>query len=189
MRKPLCILIVFSTICIYSTGCGSVKNKENPILKNGAVYACLPCGAGCDAAIYQKPGTCSHCNMELVDKSTIFHKNIRPEDMCALDISKVIFLDVRTPEEFNGSAEQKFGAIRNAVNIPMQELQARIAELEKYKEKEIVVYCSHSHRSPRASYMLTQAGFKKVTNMNGGMSVWKDRVKSNDCTTKLYQQQ
>ncbi len=186
MKKIFCSLVILSLILIYSTGCGSAKNKENPITKNEVVYACLPCGAGCDTMVYQKPGNCSHCSMELVDKSTIIHKSIQPEDMCTLDTGNVIFLDVRTPEEFNGLAKEKFGAIRNAININVEELQARISELEKYKEKEIVVYCSHSHRSPRASYMLTQAGFTNVTNMNGGMSVWKERVKSTACTAKLY---
>lgn len=189
MKKIFYSLVILSLILIYCTGCGSAKNKENPITKNEVVYACLPCGAGCDTLVYQKPGSCSHCSMELVDKSTIIHKSIQPEDMCTLDTGKVIFLDVRTPEEFNGSAKEKFGAIRNAVNINVEELQARISELEKYKEKEVVVYCSHSHRSPRASYMLTQAGFTNVTNMQGGMSVWKERVQSTACTAKLYLQQ
>jgi rhodanese-related sulfurtransferase len=189
MKKIFCSLFIFSLISIYSTGCGSAKNKENPITKNGVVFACLPCGAGCDTMVYQKPGSCSHCSMELVDKSTIIHKNIQPEEMCTLDTGNVMFLDVRTPEEFNGSAKEKFGAIRNAININVEELQARISELEKYKEREIVVYCSHSHRSPRASYMLTQAGFKNVTNMKGGMSVWNERVTPNECNSKLYLQQ
>ena len=189
MMKIVCKLFIFSCMSVYSTGCGSANNKENPVTKNEVVYACLPCGAGCDTTVYQKPGSCPHCNMELVDKSTITHKNIQSEDMCKLDTGKVIFLDVRTPEEFNGSAKEKFGAIRNAVNINVEELTARISELENYKTSEIVVYCSHSHRSPRASYILTQAGFKNVTNMNGGMSVWKERVKSTACSAKLYLQQ
>ena len=189
MMKIVCRLFIFSSMSFYCTGCGSAKNKENPITKNEVVYACLPCGAGCDTTVYPKRGSCSHCNMELVDKSTIIHKNIQPEEMCTLDTDKVIFLDVRTPEEFNGTAKEKFGAIRNAININVEELQARISELEKYKEREIVVYCSHSHRSPRASYMLTQAGFTYVSNMNGGLSVWKERVNSTPCTAKLYLQQ
>jgi len=48
------------------------------------------------------------------------------------------------------------------------------------------VYCSHSHRSPRASYMLSQNGFKNVTNMLGGMSAWKESVKDKDCNQKLF---
>jgi rhodanese-related sulfurtransferase len=127
--------------------------------------------------------------MNLVDRSTIVHKNIQPDQLCSFDKNKVVFLDVRTPAEFNGTAEDKFGAIKNAINIPVQELEARMNELEKYKDKEIVVYCSHSHRSPGASYMLTQKGFKHITNMLGGMSVWKDHVKEKKCNDALYVQQ
>jgi rhodanese-related sulfurtransferase len=124
--------------------------------------------------------------MQLVDKKTIIHKTISPADICGLNNKDVIFLDVRTPAEFNGTAPEKFGAIQNAINIPVQELESRISELEKYKDKEIVVYCSHSHRSPRASYMLTSAGFKNVSNMSGGMSVWQEQVKNSACNNKLY---
>jgi len=127
--------------------------------------------------------------MALVDKSTISHKNIRPAEMCSLDEKNVIFLDVRTPAEFNGTAQDKFGAIKNAINIPVQELETRVNELDKYKDKEIIVYCSHSHRSPRASYILTQKGFTHVTNMLGGMSVWKEQVRKNDCNERLYKAQ
>ncbi|MDX1936933.1 MAG: rhodanese-like domain-containing protein, partial [Flavihumibacter sp.] len=67
-----------------------------------------------------------------------------------------------------------------------QQLEQRVKELSKYKNYDIVVYCSHSHRSPRASYILNQHGFKKVTNMEGGMSVWKEQVKENNCSGNLY---
>ena len=168
--------------CLYS-----FSNKQESL---GTIkYSCLPCGSGCDSAVFDKPGTCRHCSMKLVDRSTIVHKDIEPDKICLLNEKDVVFLDVRTPAEFNGTANDKFGAIKNAINIPVQELEKRMNELEKYKDKEIVVYCSHSHRSPRASYMLTQNGFTKVTNMLGGMSVWKAQVKKNDCNERLYQQQ
>jgi len=165
----------------------SWKN-EYPAIKK-IQYACTPCGSACDTTVHNAPGTCTHCNMALVDKSTIVHKSIQPDKMCSLNEKNIIFLDVRTPAEFNGTAEYKYGAIKNAINIPIQELPSRMNELEKYKDKEIIVYCSHSHRSPRASYMLTQKGFKNVTNMLGGMSVWKDLVKQNDCNERLYKTQ
>ena len=184
--KRTSIVLLISSVLVISLYSFSNNNKESSI---AIVYTCLPCGSGCDSITYDKPGTCSHCNMKLVDKSTIVHKDIEPRKMCSLDGKNVVFLDVRTPAEFNGTAPDKFGAIKNAINIPVQELESRMSELEKYKEKEIIVYCSHSHRSPRASYMLTQNGFKKVTNMLGGMSVWKEQVKKNDCNERLYQQQ
>jgi rhodanese-related sulfurtransferase len=62
-------------------------------------------------------------------------------------------------------------------------------ELKSYKNKNIIVYCSHSHRSPRASYILNQNGFKNVTNMAGGMSVWNDEVKNAECSNKLLVKQ
>ncbi len=185
MKRTVIVLLI-SSVLVISLYPFSNRNKEGSI---AIVYTGLPCGSGCDSILYDKPGTCSHCKMKLVDKSTIVHKDIEPGKMCSLDEKNVVFLDVRTAAEFNGTAQDKFGAIKNAINIPVQELESRMSELEKYKDKEIIVYCSHSHRSPRASYMLTQNGFKNVTNMLGGMSVWKDQVKKNDCNEKLYQQQ
>jgi len=187
MKRTFAVLLIGAAVVIsfYSFSTASHNKKALIAIK----YTCLPCGADCDTMVYDKPGTCSHCNMKLVDQSTIVHKNIQPDKMCSLDEKNILFLDVRTPAEFNGTAEDKFGAIKNAINIPVQDLEARMKELEKYKDKEIIVYCSHSHRSPRASYMLTQNGFKKVTNMLGGMSVWKELVKKNDCNERLYKQQ
>ena len=78
-------------------------------------------------------------------------------------------------EEFEGKANPDFGSLQNAINIPIQELETRIEELDAYKNKQVIVYCSQSHRSPRASYLLTQNGFTKVTNLAGGMSVMEDK--------------
>lgn len=187
MKKDTLIVIICGLIMavFYSFSYSEKMDKEAQSIQ----YTCTPCGSDCDNAVYEKEGTCSQCNMALVDKSTISHKSIQPDKMCELNEKEVIFLDVRTPAEFNGTAEAKFGAIKNAINIPIQELEARVNELEKYKDKAIIVYCSHSRRSPRASYMLTQNGFQNVTNMLGGMSVWKDQVKKNDCNEKLYKAQ
>jgi rhodanese-related sulfurtransferase len=187
MKRNTILLMGFSliTVLFYSFMSRERTNSVGQLVQ----YSCTPCGAECDKALFEKGGICTQCNMALVDKSTISHKNIQPAAMCTLDTRKVIFLDVRTPAEFNGTAEAKFGAIKNAINIPVQELENRMNELEKYKDIEIVVYCSHSRRSPRASYMLTQKGFKHVTNMEGGMSVWKELVKQNDCNEKLYKSQ
>lgn len=182
IKSRYCFILVAALF--FFTSWKDVKHADTKIQ-----YVCTPCGTECDAAIHNKPGTCSHCNMALVDKSTIVHQNIQPNEICALNEKQVVFLDVRTPAEFNGTAQAKFGAIKNAINIPIQELEARMNEIEKYKDRQIVVYCSHSHRSPRASYMLTQKGFKQVTNMQGGMSVWKDLVKQKECNEILYKPQ
>ncbi len=128
--------------------------------------------------------------MEIVKKSSIVHGNVMPQDLYAHILkagsSNVLLLDVRTAEEFKGTAPDKFGRLKNAINIPVQELETRIKELDTYKDKEIIVYCSHSHRSPRASYLLTQNGFKKVSNMQQGMHIWKAAVKDKESNDSLF---
>jgi rhodanese-related sulfurtransferase/DNA-directed RNA polymerase subunit RPC12/RpoP len=142
-------------------------------------YKCLPCGQACDNTEYNAPGTCPNCHMGLVKKSTIVFKTIAPAEICNY-IKKhpaIVLLDVRTKEEFEGKADPDFSALKNAINIPIQELEKKLPTISNLKNKEIIVYCSHSHRSPQASYLLTQNSFTNVTNMSGGMSVMKD----NDC--------
>ncbi len=139
-------------------------------------YSCTPCGQSCDKDVYSANGICSHCKMPLVKKSAIKFKTIEPSEICAY-ISKnptVILLDVRTKDEFEERVEPRLGRLKNAINLPIQELEAKMATLAAYKDREIIVYCSLSRRSPRASYILTQNGFKKVTNMAGGMSAMRD---------------
>ena len=140
-------------------------------------FQCVPCGYDCDKTTYDHPGKCPHCQMDLVDVRTITFKTIAPEDICAY-VKKhpdVLLLDVRTQQEFEGKADPDFGTLKYAVNVPVQELEARLSSLSAWKVKDIIVYCSHSHRSPRAAWILSNNGFKKVTNMAGGLSVLKDR--------------
>lgn len=147
--------------------------SENTIEK----YKCLPCGLSCDNEVYDKAGKCAKCEMELVKSSSITFKTIQPSAICSYITShpKTILLDVRTQEEFEGKATPDFGTLKNAINIPIQELDARIGDIKKYKNQEIIVYCSHSHRSPQASYLLTQNGFKNIINLSGGMSTLTDK--------------
>jgi rhodanese-related sulfurtransferase len=160
IRQVVCIATAIA--CLAFTARSQVK------------YACIPCGFGCDTIVYTKPGTCPHCKMTLVNSKTIRFKNITQQQMCArLNDTNVVALDVRTEEEFNGTSPEKYGRIKNAINIPIQQLGARINELAPYKKKQIIVYCSRSHRSPMAAYMLSNKGYK-VVNMLGGMSTWKD---------------
>jgi rhodanese-related sulfurtransferase len=142
-------------------------------------YVCLPCGYSCDNATHKGPGTCTICNMALVEKSSIKFKNVEVEDFCKL-ISKnpnALILDVRSAEEFSGTVIDvpSFGHFKNALNINVNELEQHLHELAKYKNKEVLVYCSHNHRSSRASYLLGLKSFTNVKNMVGGVSTLVDK--------------
>lgn len=74
-----------------------------------------------------------------------------------------LLLDVRSHEEFLR------GHIEGAVNIPVQDLPARMSELGT-PEREIVVYCRSGARSASAARFLKQAGYR-VKDI-GPMSAW-----------------
>ena len=76
-----------------------------------------------------------------------------------------ILLDVRT------SAERKSNSIPRSIHIPVQELSARMKELEKYRSREIICYCASGSRSVSAALKLKKAGFK-VANLKGGVGTW-----------------
>lgn len=73
-------------------------------------------------------------------------------------------VDVRTPAEFTA------GHIPGAINIPVQELDSRLGELQP-KGTAIVVYCRSGSRSGNAARMLKNAGFAVVHDL-GPMSRW-----------------
>lgn len=144
--------------------------------KQKIIWVCSPCGYDCDGKEYDSAGTCPSCHMPLIKKSSITFKTISPSALhdYVKKHPNVVLLDVRTKEEFEGKANPNFGTLKNAINIPVQELQSKLSTINNLKKKEIIVYCSHAHRSAQASYLLTQNGFKNVKNMSGGVSVMTD---------------
>ena len=168
------IIVLFLALYIQ---CNSSSAEHTAHAAVAVSYQCMPCGLDCDTDVYDKPGKCPRCQMELVEKSTVHFKTIEPTMLCQYIVEhpNVVLLDVRTKEEFDGKADPNYGTLKNAINVPVQELQKNISTLAPYKDKEIIVYCSHSHRSPQACYILTQNGFPNITNMAGGMSVMKDK--------------
>lgn len=75
---------------------------------------------------------------------------------------KLNLVDVREQWEFD---EANLGAIL----IPLQTLPNRIAELEKFKEEELIIHCRSGARSANAKKFLEQNGFKNVRNVLGGI--------------------
>ena len=80
-----------------------------------------------------------------------------------------IFLDVRTEQEHDA------GHIPNSTHIPVGSLETRIDEIEKFKDKKIVVYCRSGNRSAKGTTILIKSGFEAV-NLSGGMLQWKGPV-------------
>jgi rhodanese-related sulfurtransferase len=82
----------------------------------------------------------------------------------ALVAAGAVLLDVRTAAEFAS------GHVEGAKNIPVHELEARMAELGPASTP-VVVYCRSGARSARAAAMLKARGFSTVKDI-GPMSAW-----------------
>lgn len=80
---------------------------------------------------------------------------------------KLNLVDVREQWEFD---EANLGAIL----IPLQTLPNRIAELEKFKEEELIIHCRSGARSANAKKFLEQNGFKNVRNVLGGIMAYME---------------
>lgn len=99
--------------------------------------------------------------------------NVTAEEAYQLikDNKDILVIDVRTPQEY------KSGHIAGAKNIPVNEISSRIGELEKYKEKPILVHCASGSRSPKAVNILQKNDFKNVYHLNRGLLRWKYGLK------------
>lgn len=75
----------------------------------------------------------------------------------------LLILDVRRPNEFKESR------IVNSINIPVEEIEWEVDELEKYKDKPILVYCKVGVRSSVACNFLESEGFINLYNLRGGI--------------------
>lgn len=168
--KRILILSILSTI-LSGVAWGQAKT-----------YVCQPCGLPCDEEVHTKSGTCSLCQMPLVDKETVNFTTITPAEFCERITANpdVVVLDVRAPGEFSGTntSVETYGYFKKAINININQLTKRLSELTPYKDKELLVYCSQNYRSPRAAYYLGLQGFTNIKNMSGGLSKSGDAMKS-----------
>lgn len=76
-----------------------------------------------------------------------------------------VVLDVRNDWEFDD------GHLTGAINIPVNNLEGRLEELDR--EDEILVYCRTGNRSTRAAQILHENGFEKIYHMVDGIEGWK----------------
>ncbi len=77
----------------------------------------------------------------------------------------LVILDVRSPREF----QQKH--IEGAVNIPLNRLQERIAEVPR--DRRLLVHCAGGYRSSIAVSILHQYGITNLYELAGGIAAWE----------------
>lgn len=82
----------------------------------------------------------------------------------------LLLIDVREP------FEAELASIAGARLIPLGQLEARLAELEPWRARDVVVHCRTGGRSRRACELLRSKGFERVSNLAGGIEAWARAV-------------
>jgi len=77
-----------------------------------------------------------------------------------------LLLDVREPDEYATAH------IDGALLLPLGELESRLDEIAKWKQRRVVAQCKLGGRSARACEILRNHGFANVTNLSGGIEAW-----------------
>ncbi|HIE88419.1 MAG: rhodanese-like domain-containing protein [bacterium] len=77
-----------------------------------------------------------------------------------------VLVDIRDTKEYSS------GHIAGAVSMPVSSIDARIGELESYKDKPVVLVCKMGQHASAAGRKLKALGFENVRRLSGGMAEW-----------------
>lgn len=125
-------------------------------VKNNAIYIGLALGSGV-ALLWPLLSRSSASGVPNISAT---------EAVLMMNRDKPLILDVRDAEEFAA------GHIQGAKHIPVAELATRIKEIEKYKEKSVLVHCQRGMRARTACVILQAQQFTKLRNLEGGLESW-----------------
>ena len=78
-----------------------------------------------------------------------------------------LVVDVRDKAEFDQ------GHIVDAINIPFASIESRADELNKHKDRPIVIACKMGQHSGAAGTALRKKGFENVSRLRGGIAEWR----------------
>ena len=108
-------------------------------------------------------------NTDLIEETNAMN-SITVEELQQLRMEQpgdICILDVRRPDEY---------AICNINGqlIPFEDLPDRLSEIDK--NKHIIVHCKSGGRSAKATQILLEKKFPRVSNLRGGIMAWADKI-------------
>jgi len=106
-------------------------------------------------------------------RSNTAHRWIEVSELARLlaDKGGVAVVDVRSPDDFRGP----LGHIAGARNLPLTDLQSRLAEIAALKNEPVVLVCRTHRMSATAAAQLGMVGFRDIRVVRGGMVQWNEQ--------------
>ncbi len=89
------------------------------------------------------------------------------EAVMLINHGNALVLDVREDVEF------AMNHIAGARHLPLSLLASHLNELDKWKNKPVIVNCQSGMRSAKACAVLRKNGFTQVSNLAGGLAAWQ----------------
>jgi rhodanese-related sulfurtransferase len=80
---------------------------------------------------------------------------------------KAVVIDVCEPSEFAA------GHVGGAKNIPLSELEGKLANAVKNKAVPVILVCQSGARSGRAVAIAKKLGFEQAQSLAGGLGAWR----------------
>ena len=80
---------------------------------------------------------------------------------------RAVVVDVRAPEEFAA------GHVSGARNVPLDQLEAKLAGTVKNKALPLLIVCATGTRAQRAVALARKLGYEQAQVLAGGLKSWK----------------
>ncbi len=80
---------------------------------------------------------------------------------------KAVVVDISEPAEFAA------GHVGGAKNVPLAELEAKLAATVKNKTLPLILVCQSGTRSARAVLTAKKLGYEQAQSLAGGLAAWK----------------
>jgi len=125
-----------------------------------------------------------HSSLKHIDPNVKTGIHLEPKDFKKMkDNEDVVILDVRS------NYEHGIGKFKNAVTLDIENFRDfpdKIKELEKFKDKKILTYCTGGIKCEKASAFLLENGFKNVYQLHGGIIKYGIEAGGEDFEGKCY---
>jgi len=79
---------------------------------------------------------------------------------------KAVVIDVCEPDEFAR------GHVIGAKNLPLGQLEDKLAQVVKNKSTQVIMVCQVGARSARAAATARKLGYENVQSLSGGLRAW-----------------
>jgi UPF0176 protein len=125
-----------------------------------------------------------HSGLKHINPNEKTGEYLEPDEFKKMkDQEDVVVVDVRS------NYENKVGKFKNAIAFDMdnfRDFPEKVQELERYKDKKIITYCTGGIKCEKASAYLLEKGFKNVYQLHGGIIKYGLEAGGEDFEGKCY---